>query len=133
MATTTKTTHPLVAKHAALIAEHDAITGKDQSSIARRAGKVRQVNLVELDLTMEGVKGWTHWVSPAATKSRTPNGQSDAELLETIERLGRVIADAEVHETIRATADGARQRKIKLAIERGLITEDGELVEQPSA
>jgi hypothetical protein len=111
--------HPLVKDHADLIAAHDQITGSDQSSIAKRAGKVRQINLVELNLTLGGVK-FDHWTSPAK-QPRKSGGFTDDELVDRIGRLRVVVTDESIHPTIRATADAELARQVKIAQERGLI------------
>ena len=132
MTATSTQSAALLKDHADLIAAHDKITGTDQSSVATRAGKVRQINSVELALYRTKTP-FEHWTSPASNRVKKVGGQTDAELMADITELTEVVGDANAPETIRTTADQLRTRKVKIAQERGLMTEDGEVAEPETA
>jgi hypothetical protein len=104
-----------------LIASWESIKGEDQSSIAKRAGRVRSINLCQLHLTMSGFAfddKTPRWTPPH--KTARPGGTSVEQLVLDIQRYGQVADDVNADEQDRSTADSVRQQRIRTLKGRGL-------------
>lgn len=111
MPTTTSATHPLVKRHADLVAKYGVTHGAPKAQISR------QIIETELDLTLEQID-FDAWVKPSTfTRSWT---MSEAELRDQIRKLRELIDRSDVADVIRAAADRRLQRYLQQSERRGV-------------